>query len=108
MSALIQATLVTDNFAWVKGGSAPAGGLGGVTVEATSTKILSLFGSGIVCMHHGEGGMGIQECGRVMEAAGGAGAVIGSLSRYNNWRRMCAIDCVEFMDGRMRRSRCGR
>lgn len=48
VSALVQTTLVADDFSRVKSRAPPRGRLGGVAIEATATKILCLFRGSIV------------------------------------------------------------
>lgn len=43
MSALIQTALVAYDFSWVKCGATPGRGFCGVTVEAATSKVLSLL-----------------------------------------------------------------
>lgn len=55
MSALIETTLVTDDFARVKGRTSPTGGFSCTTVETLSTQVLRLLGGSIICMHNWDG-----------------------------------------------------
>lgn len=43
MGALVQTTLVTDDFAWVESGAAPRRRLSGMAVEAAPAQILGFF-----------------------------------------------------------------
>jgi hypothetical protein len=48
MCALVESTLVADDFARVESGATPRGRLSGMAVEAAATQILGLFRSSIV------------------------------------------------------------
>jgi hypothetical protein len=58
MGALVEATLVADDFSGIKGGTTPGRRLGGVAVEATATKVLGLLAGGVVGELHGDGSPG--------------------------------------------------
>lgn len=106
MSAFVETTLVTDDFAWVKCRTTPTWGFGGVAVEAPATEVLGFLGCSIIGVHDRQGGMRIHVGGRVVEATRGTRAIKWGLSRYNNGGRVSAVNRVEFMYGRMRRGRC--
>jgi hypothetical protein len=57
MSAFVKTALVANDFTGIEGGSSPGGRFSGMTIEAASTEILGLFGSGIVCVLNGEASM---------------------------------------------------
>jgi len=57
MSALVQATLVADDLAWVQCGPSPAWWLSLGTIETSTTKILRFLGGGIISVLNRETGM---------------------------------------------------
>lgn len=58
MGALVEATLVADDFSGIEGGTSPGRRLCGVAVEAAPTKVLSFLAGGVVCELDGDGGAG--------------------------------------------------
>ena len=59
MGALVETTLVTDYFAWVKSGAAPRRRLSGMAIETAPAQILSFFRGGVVCVLNDETWMGV-------------------------------------------------
>jgi hypothetical protein len=57
MGALVQATLVAYDLAWVQCGSSPARWLSLGTIEASTTEILRFLGGGIISVLNGETGV---------------------------------------------------
>jgi hypothetical protein len=58
MGALVEATLVADDFSGIESGTSPGRRLCGVAVEATPAKVLGFLAGGVVCELDGDGGTG--------------------------------------------------